>query len=135
MITPEQMAKCGSEEAEQSALFCWSALPEVRVMYPQLVWMFAIPNGGFRDIVTAGKLKAGGVKAGVWDIFLPVPKAVNNKTYHGLFIEMKVKPNGLTPQQKKFQDALDANYAFAVAYNWEEARNYLQKYLGLPNAN
>ena len=86
MPTPESLAKAGSEHAEQTALFCWAALPEVRAEYPVLELMFAIPNGGERNKIVAGNLKAEGVKAGVLDIFLPVP----SKGWHGLFIEMKV---------------------------------------------
>lgn len=52
----------------------------------KLRWLFAIPNGGSRDIREAVRLKRQGVKAGVSDMFLPIP----NSMYHGLFIELKV---------------------------------------------
>lgn len=126
MITPEMMAKSGSEDAEQSALFCWSALPSTRVEFPQLQWMFAIPNGGFRDIRTAGKLKATGVKAGVWDIFLPIPIG----SYAGYFIEMKVNKNGLSPLQKSFGvEMSQQRYQTGVFYKWEDAALSLKNYL------
>ncbi|CAK9250002.1 unnamed protein product [Sphagnum jensenii] len=85
-MTPDDVAKSGTEEAEQTALFCWAAMPETSNKYPCLASMFAIPNGGKRDKVTAGKMRAAGVKAGVWDVFIPY--AVGN--YHGLWIELKV---------------------------------------------
>jgi hypothetical protein len=51
--------------------------------------LFAIPNGGARHKAIAGKLRAEGVRAGVPDICLPVPRG----EYHGLFIELK-RPKG-----------------------------------------
>src|SRR6266576_1994743 len=68
-MTPEQLALSGSENAEQTALFCWAGLNQIK--YPPLKWMFAVPNGGFRFKREAGRLKAGGVKAGVPDVVLP----------------------------------------------------------------
>lgn len=126
MITPEMMAKSGSEDAQQSALFCWSALPSVRVEFPDLTFMFAIPNGGERNIIVAGKLKAAGVKAGVWDIFLPVPKG----SYAGYFLEMKVGKNKLSPLQVNFGLEMKRRcYQTGVFYDWEAAAKSLQEYL------
>jgi hypothetical protein len=124
--TPTSLAKSHTEEAEQTALFCWASLPETQAQFPQLKWMFAIPNGGLRDRITAGKLKAAGVKAGVWDIFLPV--AIGS--YHGLFIEMKVGKNTLTPEQQSFRDYLWTHgYGYTVCYSWEQAKNAIISYL------
>lgn len=72
-----------TEHEEQKALIEWSAwMSNAR---PELSLMFAVPNGGDRHPAVAAKLKAEGVKAGVPDIFLPVPR----NGYHGLFIELK----------------------------------------------
>lgn len=126
MITPEQMAKAGSEHAHQSALFCWAALPESQSLYPELQWMFAIPNGGERNRIVAAKLKAEGVKAGVLDIMLPVSRWGK----HGMFLEMKVEYNKPTKEQNAFAEAMQAQgYYCAVAYSWEEARTKLIAYL------
>lgn len=122
-MTPEQIAKGGSEHAHQAALFCWAA------SYPALRWMFAIPNGGSRDKITAGKLKAEGVKAGVADVFLPVPK----NGFHGLWIEMK-KPEDGKPSDKQleFRDAMLTNgYGHCICYGWEEAASIIKLYMGL----
>ena len=59
-MNPSQIAKSGTEHAIQSAFFAWCALNQTK--YPMLKWFHAIPNGGLRDKVTAGKLKAEGVK-------------------------------------------------------------------------
>lgn len=133
--TPQSIAKTHTEEAEQTALFCWSALPETQKLYPQLKWMFAIPNGGLRDKITAGKLKAAGVKAGVWDIFLPVPVSMFktgggvSNWYHGLFIEMKVGKNDLSDKQVEFKQAMNNVYAMSVCYSWEQAKEAIISYL------
>jgi hypothetical protein len=126
-MTPEQIAKCGSESAHQKALFCYFAHPDVRKLYPETEWMFAIPNGGKRDARTAARMKAEGVKAGVLDIFLP------HRTEHwsGLFIEMKVGDNRTSESQNKFIDyAESAGYRTIACYTWEQARDAVITYLG-----
>jgi hypothetical protein len=125
-VTPEMLAKSGSEHAHQSALFCWAALKETQTKYPELEFMFAIPNGGERNKIVAGQLKAEGVKAGVWDIFLPVSR----HGFHGLFIEMKRKPNDVSQEQKQFGCfCVSQNYDTAVAWDWTEAKRTLERYL------
>jgi hypothetical protein len=124
MITPEQLAAAGSESAHQKGLFAWLAIqPD-----PRLKLAFAIPNGGKRDKITAARMKAEGAKAGVWDIFLPVAVA---EGYHGLFIEMKKPGETTSKEQDDFQVNLMeyGNYAFAVCYSWEEARDALINYI------
>jgi hypothetical protein len=66
---------------EQTALFSWATWQEQ--LYPDLKWMYHVPNGGHRNKATAARLKAAGVKAGVPDVVLPAPKGI----YHGLYIE------------------------------------------------
>jgi hypothetical protein len=125
--TPESLASCGSEHAQQTALFCWAAMPTIQRLYPELKFMFAIPNGGERNKIVAGNLKAEGVRAGVWDIFLPIPVRLS----HGMFIEMKVDNNGLTAEQKTFGLFILANhYETAVCYNWQDAVRAIVQYLG-----
>jgi len=77
--------------------------------------------------VTAARLKAEGAKAGVWDIFLPVPSG----RWHGLFIEMKVGNNVLTKKQEEFANKLSDCYAFVICYSWDEARTALISYVRL----
>lgn len=128
MITPEQIAANGSEHSHQAALFCWSASSGI----PELKWLFAIPNGGLRDSRTAGKLKAEGVKAGVWDIFLPVRRIdAGIIVWSGLWIEMKVRLNKLKVDQARFGEyVMSQGYKTAVCYSWQEARNCILEYLG-----
>jgi len=88
--------------------------------------MYHVPNGGHRNKATAARLKAAGVKAGVPDVVLPAPKGV----YHGLYIEMKVKPNTPTDNQKEWLTYLKSvGYQTAVCYSYEEAIKVIVAYL------
>lgn len=126
-MTPEQIAKGGSESAHQKALFCYFAQPDVRKLYPETEWMFAIPNGGKRDSRTAARMKAEGVKAGVPDICLPSPVG----DFAGMYIELKVGDNQPSNDQNKWHMALSrASYVVKLCYGWEEARDEIITYLG-----
>lgn len=91
--------------------------------------IFAIPNGGKRNIVTASKLKLEGVKAGVPDLFL----AVSRHNCHGLFIEMKrAKGGSLSPKQILWRDWLiKEKYAWKRADGAKEAIRITRSYLGI----
>jgi len=116
---------CDMESDEQKNLFKWAA--GNRGKHPELELMFHIPNGGKRDAVTGANLKAQGVKAGVPDICLPVPRGA----FHGLYIEMKYGKNKLTADQKWWLVALSQQgYATAVCYTWESAKTVILSYLG-----
>lgn len=124
LLTPEQLAKSNTEHAHQVALFAWAA--SMFATYWELRLLFAIPNGGLRDKITAAKLKAEGVKAGVSDLFFPVPRG----KWHGLFIEMKKPGEKATPQQVQFiTDMQKLGYAACVCVGWEVARDVLLAYL------
>ncbi len=131
-VTPEQLAATGSEDGHQSALFCWAAMNTDK--YPQLKWMFAIPNGGSRHIAEAVKFVGTGTRSGVPDIFLPAPIYKNqylSLMHHGMFIEMKKLKKGRTSDnQDDWLDYLQsAGYYCRVCYSWTEARDELIKYL------
>ena len=67
-----------------------------------------------------------GVKAGVPDLFYPVPA----HGYHGLFIEMKADKGRVSEQQKRWIKALETfGYRCVVAHGWEEARRELEWYV------
>jgi hypothetical protein len=128
VIQPEDLAKSGTEDGHQAALFCWCAQNTDK--YPQLKYMFSVPNGGSRHIAEAIKFVGTGTRAGVPDIFLPYPKAKRNYEYHGLFIEMKVGKNKPTNLQWEWMVALESyGYLTKVCYSWTEARDTLIAYL------
>lgn len=129
-ITPEDLAKSGSEDGGQMALFAWAALSVGK--YPPLKWLYAIPNGGFRHIAEAAKFVATGTRAGVPDICLPKPWDV----YAGCYIELKIEKRRKTKNGGCSQEQLDyleyltsVGYYCKVCYSWEEAKDVLINYL------
>ena len=114
-----------SEAQEQELLFEWAARESHR--WPELRMMFHIPNGGSRDIREAANLKKQGVKSGVPDIFLAVPRG----GYHGLFIEMKRRDGGrLSVAQREWIDALrEIDYRVEVCKGFGPAAKVLLEYL------
>lgn len=127
-ITPEYLARSGTEHGEQMALFCWAA--QNKTKYRVLEWMFAIPNGGGRSIAQAAGLIAEGVKRGVADVSLPVPML----KYAGLYIEMKRAtgvPSDVSDEQYKFGAFVTLHrYHWQVCFGWAEAVVCVQAYLG-----
>lgn len=123
-VTPEDLAKSGSEDGHQAALFCWAAANIVQ--YPQLKYIFAIPNGGSRHIAEATKMVATGLRRGVPDVCLLWP----NINYAGLWLEMKIKKGKVSKEQKDWLDYLSSvGYDTAVCYSWQEAKDKILGYL------
>lgn len=109
----------------QTALFAWAERNLDK--YPDLKWMYAIPNGGHRHVSVAVKLKAEGVKAGVPDVCLPAAR----RGCHGLYLEMKVGDNKPTVGQEAYIDYLkSAGYCVHVCYSAVDARKAIEWYLG-----
>lgn len=133
-MTPEDIAKAGTEHAHQAALFCWAN--SVKQQYPMLQFMHAIPNGGLRNKVTASRLRAEGVKAGVCDVFLPYPIDVKGVYLsHGLYIEMKKPGKGrVSDAQNEFMAYVKGRgYIVIVCETWLDARNAILTYLPVPS--
>ena len=115
-----------TEADEQKALMQWAKWQEGR--YPELKLLYHCPNGGTRNKLEAANLKRQGVKAGVPDLFLPVPRSPK----HGLFIEMKVGRNKCTDNQKKWiRKLIEQGYEVKVCYSCEEAIQVIKKYLNI----
>jgi hypothetical protein len=124
-LKPEQLAKGGSEYNEQCALFSWAALS--KQIYPQLELLFAIKNEEKSGSAIVGsRFKASGVKRGVADVFLSVPR----NGYHGLYIEMKASKGKLSKEQIIFGDKVrEQGYGWVCCYSWESAKNIIIQYL------
>jgi len=156
-MSPDQIAKSGTEHSIQSAFFAWrnmalkygweAADDENSYLLRgyvdrhygdnpgilELEWIHAIPNGGSRGDSKASRninglaLKAEGVKPGIPDIFLPVPRGNS----HGLYIEMKTSSGGVSPEQRRFAIWCETyRYGWVLCRSWRDARdetlNYLQ---------
>ena len=74
------------EAEDQAALFRWAEFH--KKYYPELSLLNGSLNGVRLTIGQAVKSKKQGMKKGFPDIHLPVAKG----GYHGLFIELKIKP-------------------------------------------
>ncbi len=88
--------------------------------------LHAIPSGGHRHKATAARLKAEGVRRGVPDLCLPVPRSGR----HGLYIELKTEQGKPTPEQLGWIQALRRQgYEARVCRGWEQARGLIEGYL------
>lgn len=119
------MTELMTEEQEQIHLMTWAKLNEFR--FPQLRLLFHIPNGGKRSKREAARFKAAGVKAGVPDLFLPVPC----NGYTGLFIELKRAQGGVASEAQKqwLKDLARNGYAAYVCNGWMDAAEVIRRYL------
>ena len=114
------------ERPHQVALIKW--VREVENTYPVLKLLYAVPNGGDRNLQVARKLKAEGVRAGVPDLCLPAPR----RGYHGLYLEMKSEDGVATKEQKEFLHGVsEEGYCAVIVHGMEEGREVLEWYLGI----
>lgn len=96
-----------------------------RYQYPELI-IYAVPNGGSRNMREAQRLKSEGVLAGVADLVAMLP---NGKS---LYIEMKIKGNRQTVNQKEFQKkAITLGYTYVVCYTFEEFQKVIENYISI----
>lgn len=115
-----------SEHDEQVRFFTILSLFSGK--YPQLDYIFAVPNGGARHIVVAQKMKAEGQKKGVPDILICLPR----QGYTGLAIEMKFHPKKQSPEQKQYQTVMtQAGWLYVLAYSCKEAVTAVGQYMGI----
>ena len=120
--------KYKSEHIEQVHLFSW--IKRNAVKHPEMGLIFAVPNGGLRDKVTAAKMVAEGVNAGIPDIMIPIAR----DGYHGAFIELKSRRPGarLSKAQKdKMSRLTEQGYKCVVCSGSDEAITFIKQYLTL----
>lgn len=113
------------EHDEQTALIDWTILMSGK--WPELKLFYHIPNEGKRSHAAARRLKQEGMKRGVPDNCLPVPRG----KYHGLYIELKrVKGGKPTSEQKQWvEDLTGQGYLALICKGWEEAAKVIERYL------
>ena len=98
-----------------------------RYQYPNFV-IYAVPNGGSRNVREAQRLKSEGVLAGVADLTILLPQGKS------LYIEMKVKGNRQTLNQKEFQQKAEAlGHKYYVCYSIEDFEKVIKQELTRKN--
>lgn len=123
-----RVVKLTSEHKEQTLLFQWAM--RNYVAYPALESLFAIPNYARISPRWGKYMKDEGKRAGVPDVVLPVARG----EFSALYIEMKVKPNSVSPEQTMWHQRLrDNGNKVAVCWSWEEARDCILQYLNTTN--
>ena len=117
-----------TEYNHQKAVFEWSQQPSVRSVYPELKLLFHIKNettGGAKQVAIDRK---NGIRKGVPDLCLPVPRG----GFHGLYIEMKNETGRASEEQKWWGNELEnQGYKFNICYGWKQATEVLEWYLNL----
>lgn len=115
-----------SEFSHQAALIAFARNPAVVKQYPGIDLLHSSLNGVKLSKAQAGKAKASGMLAGVYDLCLPVRRG----PYVGMYLEMKYGRNKLTPEQEWYGQRLrEEGWYTAVCYNWLQARDEIIKYL------
>lgn len=90
---------------------------------PRWGLIMAIPNGQYR----AGQRMEPGLRSGVPDLFLPIPR----RGYHGLWIELKIRPHKRTERQAWWAGEL-AREGYRVDLVFDSAAlaiNVIEQYL------
>lgn len=96
--------------------------------HPDLRWLFAVPNGGYRNPITAKKMRAEGCRPGVYDYCWPL----RTQRYPGLFLELKRLTGKPSPEQVEFGAwAAAQGYRVAVCKGWIEAWGCVCEYGGI----
>lgn len=111
----------------QCAVIQWLAYEQKR--HPELAYLYSVPSDIRTTPARAGRAKASGMKAGVPDLVLPVPRG----GYFGFYIELKTEAGRVTPAQEDFLRFLrSVGYATGVYRSAPEARDKILAYLKLP---
>lgn len=113
------------EEQEQITLFEW--VEQAKAAHPELAFLYAIPNGGKRSKPEAVRFQRAGVRKGIPDMFLSVPRG----GCHGLYIELKRLDGGrLAQEQIEWLNRLSRQgYKCAVCHGWDAARREIMEYI------
>ena len=97
-----------------------------RLRYPKGL-IYAIPNGGQRNVIVAAKLKSEGVLSGVPDLHIPMAK----KGFNGLYIELKNgKAGKVSDNQKTIIEKLkNEGYQCEVCRSFDEFKTIIDNYM------
>lgn len=122
-VTPMRRKPHDDEHRLQVACVRW-----FKYQYPTIAHaLFAVPNGGRRDVTTGAKLKAEGALAGVSDLIL----LKSNDKYGALLIEMKTPKGKQSQYQKQWEKDITKHgeYKYIVCHSFEEFQRGVNEYL------
>lgn len=115
-----------NEHQEQAEVFSWAELNSTK--WPELTLLYAIPNVGTKNPLRGKRMKEEGLKKGVPDWCLPVPRG----KYHGLYVEQKALDGTLKQEQEDWLCWLwGQGYYTAVSFCAEESKQILEWYMNL----
>lgn len=121
---PRKKQEHDNEEARIQTEF----FKQVPLFFPTLPdrLLFAVPNGGSRHKIEAANMKRQGVKRGVADVILQIPK----KGYASLCLEFKTSTGKQSAEQKEYQRQVEmAGSKYVVVRSVEQAIKTMQGYL------
>jgi hypothetical protein len=97
------------------------------LQFPKMsTFLWAVPNGGSRNVMEAVNLKRAGVRRGVPDMMLSMAMG----GFHGLFIEFKSKKGKLSEEQEWFFVYHKARgYRCEVVRTFDEFLHIIKSYL------
>lgn len=122
MRTPSTRA---SKAPQKEISLHMSVAAFLRRAWPAELPFFHVPNGEQRDLRTAGKLKAMGVRAGVPDFALHLPRG------QIAYIELKVAAGKLSDAQREFREACLAHgHGYATCRSVDEVDTTITRWLG-----
>lgn len=115
------------EDEEQKAVINWCQYNLGR--WPELEYIFHVPNGEKREPWVGRKLELMGVKRGVPDLMLLVPRG----GFHGLLLEMKridKNMSDLSKDQRRFLAFENVQgFATCVGFGSEDAIKKITAYM------
>lgn len=125
-VEPPKPRKKRVNREEQAQIEVFTVLYWNEKKYPELKWVHASMNGATGSSKSSqGRRKATGQKAGVSDIVLPHPR----RGFGSGWIELKIKPNTVSPEQHAFLKAMqDAGNFTAIAWSAEEVFDFIDYY-------
>lgn len=108
----------------QCSIIHWAKLHERQ--YPELEFLFAIPNGSYKSAKSAKEFQEEGLKSGVPDLCLPIPRG----GYGALYIELKSPTGKLSENQRKWLQGLtDVGNLCLEARTYERVTQVILDYL------